>query len=203
MTGTVLPEDLRESARVDPNKTAIFSGRDRVSYSEVDQQSDRVAAGLHRLGIRKGDRVAFVLANRPSFVALHYGVMRAGAISVPLSTRLRANDIRPYLANVNPRAIVVDEMVAGEVISAGPHSAPVFVIGKHPAARPLEEILLDTAPPDIRLSPDDIAVVAYTSGVAGEPKGAALSHRNISASLDQMLQVPGATMEATDRKSVV
>lgn len=198
MTHNVLPEDLRESARVEPNKTALISGRDRVTYSELDQQADRVAAGFHRLGIRKGDRVAFVLGNRPSFVALHYGVMRAGAISVPLSVRLRASDIRPYLANVNPRAIVVDESVAGEVISAGPHAAPVFVIGKHPAARPLEDILLDTGPPDVHLMPDDIAVVAYTSGVSGEPKGAALSHRNISASLDQMMQVPGATMEPTD-----
>lgn len=198
MTQNVLPEDLRESARVEPNKTALISGRDRVTFSELDQQADRVAAGFHRLGIRKGDRVAFVLGNRPSFVALHYGVMRAGAISVPLSTRLRASDIRPYLGSVNPRAIVVDELVAGEVISAGPHAAPVFVVGKHPAARPLEDILLDTAPPDVQLAPDDIAVVAYTSGVAGDPKGAALSHRNLSASLDQMLQVPGATIEVTD-----
>jgi long-chain acyl-CoA synthetase len=193
-----LAEHLRANAQHHPHKAAlIYEGRP-ISYSELDRQTDRVATGLHKLGITKGDRVCFVVGNRPAFAWIHFGILRAGAVSVPLSTRLTAHEIRPYLARVNPRAIVMDEDAAPEVISAGPHRAPLFVNGKHPAARPLDDILGDNPPSSVDIGPDDFAVIAYTSGTSENAKAAGLSHGNIAASLDQMTKVPGANIEPND-----
>jgi long-chain acyl-CoA synthetase len=193
-----LAADLRASARTSPEKPALIFKGSRISYADADSQADRVAAGLFKLGIRKGDRVAFVVGNRPTFVALYYGILRAGAIAVPINTSLRAAELRPYLNQVAPRAIVADEAVASEVMTAGPHACPVFVVGKHPTARPFEEILTDAAPHEAETGPDDVAVLAYTSGTSGAPKGAALTHGNLSANVDQLLQVRQTRVEPGD-----
>ena len=193
-----LAEQLRANARHEPVKTALIHSEGQVSYSELDRRVDRVASGLHKLGIRKGDRVCFVIGNRPEFVAVHFGVLRCGAVSVPLSTRLKAAQIRPVIQSLNPRAIIFEESVAAEVITAGPHSAPLLVIGKHSAARSLDEILVDAEPPAVESGAGDPAVIAYTSGTSGAAKAVLLTHGNIAASLDQMLKVPGVTIEPDD-----
>src|SRR5687768_2350975 len=136
-----LANDLRASARSDPEAIALIFEGGSLTYLELDQAADRVAAGLHSMGVRKGDRVAFSLGNGPVFASLHYGILRVGAVSVPLNTSLKASELRPYLASVAPRAIVADESSVNEIMSAGPFLAPVFVVGKHSTARPFDEVL--------------------------------------------------------------
>lgn len=193
-----LADDLRWSARRYPEKSALIFGDQQVTYADLDRTADRVAAGLHKIGVRKGDRVASVIPNRPSFAVVYYGTLRAGAVAVPLHPRLRAADLRPPLVAVTPRAIIAGESVANEVMSAGPHSEPVFVIGKHPTARPFEDILPDAPPPTVEIGPRDLAVIAHTSGITGRPKPVKLTHANLAASLDQLSEVPGAKVEPND-----
>lgn len=193
-----LSDDLRAAARDHPEKIALIHGEERVTYSDLERRAGRIAAGLYKIGIRTGDRVAIAIANTPWFVAVHYGCLKAGAVSVPLHPRMRASDLRKPLVTVSPRAIVAGESVAGEVMAAGPHSAPVFVIGKHPTARPFDEIYPDSPPPDAATGAGDPAVIAHTSGSTGPPKPATLTHGNLAASLDQLERIPAATVEVGD-----
>lgn len=193
-----LANDLRTSARSHPDSIALVFEGGRMTYLQLDQEADKVAAGLHKIGVRKGDRVAFALGNRPVFAYFHYGILRVGAVSVPLNTSLKASELRPYLSSVAPRAIVSDESTVNEIMSAGPFMAPVFVVGRHSTARPFDEVLADGPVPDVQVDSHDLAVIAYTSGTAGSPKGAMLSHGNLSANMDQMLQIPVAKTEPDD-----
>ena len=193
-----IADDLTVSAGRLPDKPALLFGDQSVTYRELDEGVDRITSGLHKLGVRKGDRVAFAIGNRPVFPTVFYGILRLGAVAVPLNTGLKAAELRPYLNDVGPRAIICDESVVNEVMSAGPHSAPVFVIGKHSSARPFEQVISDAEPPVVDVSSDDLAVLAYTSGTSGSSKAAMLTHRNLAANVDQMLQIPTATTAEDD-----
>lgn len=192
-----LADDLQRSAARNPDRVALIFGDQSITYEDLNKQADRVAAGLYKIGVRKGDRVVFSIANRPAFAAVHYGVLRAGAVSVPINPRLTASELRPYISYVTPRVIIAEESAANEVMSAGPYSSPVFVIGKHSKARPFEEVLGDE-PPDVTTEAEDLAVLAYTSGTAGSPKAAALTHGNLTANIEQMIEIPGAKTEPDD-----
>src|SRR5918992_1664354 len=115
-----LADGLRRSAEANPDKTALIFGNERISYRAIDSRVDRLASGLYKLGIRKGDRVAFVIGTHPDFVCLHYAALRSGAVSVPLNPSMKGPELRPYLKSVAPRVIVADETVVNEVMSAGP-----------------------------------------------------------------------------------
>lgn len=191
-------DHLGASARSNPEHPALLWPGGRFTYRELDEKVASLAAGLHKLGIRKGDRVAYSLLNGPEAVMVHHAVLRAGAVCVPLSPAFTAAELRGHIGATSPRAIVADASVGNEVMSAGPHSAPVFVIGTHPSARPFEQLFSD---PDVVLedtSHEDLAVLALTSGTSGGPKAAKLTHGNLQANIDQMLQIVQARTEPTD-----
>lgn len=193
-----IADALRNSARENPDKPALIFRDVGISYASLDARVDRLTSGLYKLGIRKGDRVAFVIGNHPDFVCLHYATMRAGAVSVPLNPSMRGPELRPYLKSVAPRVIVADESAVNEVMSAGPHFAPVFVTGKHATARPFGELELEGPMHPVEISDDDLAALAYTSGTAGAPKAAMLSHRNLSSNMDQMMKTSQGKTEPGD-----
>lgn len=193
-----LADDLRAAAVSSATKTFLMHEGVCSTFSEVNDRANRVASGLFKLGVRKSDRVAFAIGNHLDFVAVHYGVLRLGAVSVPLNPGLKASELRPYLADVAPRAIITEESAANEIMSAGPFSAPVFVIGKHATARPFEQVLGDGEPPEIETDASDTAVLAYTSGTAGSSKAAILTHGNLAANIEQMLEIPLGKTEPDD-----
>lgn len=193
-----LADDLGASAQRHPATRALIFQDSAVTYSELDKQLDSLAAGLYRLGVRAGDRVAFAVGNRPEFVVIHFGILRAGAVSVPLNPTLTTPELRRCLSSVTPRVIIADGSVVNEVMSAGPHTAPVFVIGEHLTARPFDQIFEDAPPPEVSIEAESLAVLAYTSGTAGAPKAAMLTHGNLAANLDQMLQITRARTEPDD-----
>jgi long-chain acyl-CoA synthetase len=193
-----IADGLRQSVGENPAKTALIFRGEHLSYEAIDMRVDRLTFGLYKLGIRKGDRVAFVIGNHPDFVCLHYAALRAGAVSVPLNPSMRGPELRPYLKSVAPRVIVADESAVNEVMSAGPHFAPVFVTGSHATARPFGELEVDGPIHPVETSDDDLAVLAYTSGTAGAPKAAMLSHGNLSSNLDQMMKTSNGKTEPDD-----
>lgn len=198
-SGPNLAEDLSKTSSSNPDKIALLHEEGSLSYAELNRRASSIAAGLAKIGVRVGDRVAIAVPNDPWFVALYYGTLRAGAIAVPFDPRLKASELRRPLATVSSRAIIAGETVANEVMAAGPHSAPVFVIGKHPTARPFEELLVDAeAHHAVAAGSDDVALIAHTSGTTGRPKAVSLSHANLSASLDQLAEVPASRVEPAD-----
>lgn len=174
-------------------RTALVTldGR-KVSYPELDAAASRVAAGLRDLGVEPGDRVAIAMQNIPEFASAYFGILRAGAIVVPLNIMLTVPELERIVADCEPKFVLASES---------------FLEPAHAAAGPAEVIGTDDwdrfGPPDRGASfpdpgDDEIAVLAYTSGTTGEPKGAMLSHGNLRANLDQQMQVPDSHVTEED-----
>ena len=151
-----------------------------TSYGELRSQVAEVRGGLIARGVAPGDRVAIVAANNPSFVAAYLGVLGAGAVAVPLNPLSPPPELERELALVRAGLALVDGTdrppFAGEAAAglAGVDAVPIAdLLGGEPAA------LVDRAE-------DDLAVLLFTSGTAGLPRAAMLSHGNLRANIDQV-----------------
>src|SRR5690606_24905122 len=131
------------------------------------------AAGLQRWGLRKGDRVAFFLGNRPEFVIAYLAVIRLGAIMVPVNLRYRRLEIGHIFADCAPRLVVTEAEQTGFLADAG-YAKEGDVTWLQ--VEELGQWQSDEAftPPLVRA--EDLAVIMYTSGTTGRSKGAMLSH---------------------------
>ena len=175
---------LREAVARRPDGDALIHEDARISYAALDDLVTRVAANLAALGIEKGDRIALLLGNRPEFV---YGLMaaaRLGAIAVPLNVREQTPGLEYVLNQCGARVLVHDASVADRLPApaALPRLAHRFGVGgSADGARPLDELLrpVAAAPPPVAAAEEDVAVILYTSGTTGRPKGAMLTHLNI------------------------
>ena len=181
-----LAELVRAKARRNGEKAAARFASGDVSYADLDHRTDRVAAGLSRLGVTKGDRVAALLFNGPEFLDLWFGLAKRGAVLVPLNTALKGEILRYELTDCQPKGLVVDRRLL-EVYA--PHRDAVrpefeFVVDPSgddadvPApARAWPDLLDPSSPEEIEVRPLDPAAILYTSGTTGPPKGAIIPHQ--------------------------
>lgn len=190
---------LRAAARAGRNRPALDYGPESVeatvTYGEMDAEADRVAAGLRALGIAPGDRVAIAMGNIPHFCYSYFGILRAGACAVPVNPTLTARELGRILSDSGARVVLAappaEEPVAEAAASAPTVERVVSVSewrsvfdGKHSA--------------DEEVAVEDVAVLGYTSGTTGEPKGAILTHGNLKANLDQQMAIPEAHVTRDD-----
>ena len=190
-----IAETLRASAARLPDKAAVVFQDEPVTYAELDRRADLAAAGFQRLGLRPGDRVALMAANAPHFVEALYGAWRAGLVVVPVNVLFTSEEVRHMLADSEARAVVVTEAFAAtlrglrdelpeleEVVVAGGSTAEV-------GTRTWRELLDEAgAVVPVEQDPDALALLQYTSGTTGRPKGAMLTHGNLVANHEQMAQ---------------
>ncbi|HEY5394123.1 MAG TPA: long-chain fatty acid--CoA ligase [Trebonia sp.] len=188
---------LRESARRAPAKTAVILGDVRLSYAQLDELSDKLAANLVRAGLAPGDRVGLQLPNIPRFVIAYFGILKAGGVVVPMNVLLKAPEIAFQLENSGARALITFGGVLDEAAKAAEAAAvtELYVVGEisNPAGKPFEALLAGD-PPGPQLAargPADPAVIIYTSGTTGTPKGAVLSHIGLYMNAD----IPGRLFE--------
>jgi long-chain acyl-CoA synthetase len=174
-----LASNLIEAREMYPDRAAVRLDGAVVTYAELDEASARVASLLGGLGVEPGDRVGLMLPNMPQFAALYYGVLRAGAVVVPMNPLLKAREVEYYLGDSGAAAIfawrdVVDEASAGAG-AAGARVVPV-------APGDFDRLLEDQLPVHgvVPRPDDDTAVILYTSGTTGRPKGAELTHANLA-----------------------
>jgi len=153
-------------------RTALHFEDDGISYEEVDRRGRRVAGVLRTRGVEPGDRVALVLPNAPSFVVAYFGALRAGAIVVPLNVLLRGPEVEIRLASAAPRLLLCDETCGRDVRDAA-ERVGVEVVADIGTREPTDEI--------IERGDADPAVILFTSGTSGTPKGAVLTHGGIRA----------------------
>ncbi|NGP05797.1 long-chain fatty acid--CoA ligase [Rhodococcus sp. 14C212] len=180
---------LEDSARRYPHRDAlVFDGR-RLSYSQVDGLANQIANLLHARGIRPGDKIALSCPNVPAFPIVYNGILKAGAVVVPLNILLKADEISYHLTDSDATAYFCFEgtptlpiAVEGRAaFDRTPGCEHFFVLG----ADPLEASLVDglecrpTTFTAATRRPDDTAVILYTSGTTGKPKGAELTHANM------------------------
>jgi fatty-acyl-CoA synthase len=177
---------LRRSAKRFPDKTAIECGTTRWSFAAFDDITDRLAAGLARMGVTKGMPVAVLARNSHGFAALRFALARLGAVLVPINFMLKAEEVAYILRHAGAGLLATDSGLAELARSAAALDTQVtqFVwLPSEEATQPVAGMtpfdeLVDRreAPPSVDLKGEDLAQIVYTSGTESSPKGAMLTH---------------------------
>lgn len=169
------------------DKSAIVSGERRVSYAELDENSNKIANTMMNIGIKKGDRVAMLLTNSPEFVAVYFGIIKAGAIAVPLDIEYKVGELQSLFGNCQPKVLVAESSTLEPLIpflSRFDSVEHVIVQDYRKDGKFLsyEEIMStgSVQKVEVVLEPDDLATISYTGGPTNNPRGVALSHRSIA-----------------------
>jgi len=176
---------LEAAALRDADALALVDGDARLTYRDLAGQVERLAAGMAARGVAPWDRVALLLGNRPEFVIALFAAARLGAISVPLSIREQAPGLRHMLENSGTKLLIYEAELADRLPEGWARDRCVAV-GGSPTGGATFSTLLDervAAPPPCRPDEEEVAVILYTSGTTGRPKGAMLTHLNIAHSV--------------------
>ena len=178
-----IAQNVERAAIFFPDKTAIlFEGR-QISYRELNQTSNRLASAFAAHGIYKGDRVALYLPNIPAFVICYLAAVKIGAIAVSVNPMLKAEELK-YLLNDSGAVLLctVGELLPNVHSEDYPSVAHVLVCEGESQGNPTVDNWSHAGSTDGRsaeMSPEDPAVLLYTSGTTGFPKGATLTHGNV------------------------
>jgi long-chain acyl-CoA synthetase len=169
---------LTESADMYPDAPALRFDGATTTYSELADEAASFAAYLADQGVRPGDRVGVMLANRPEFAVAFYGVMYAGAIAVPMNPLLSAREVQFVLTNTGARLLFfAPPCVAAATTAALAADVPHVAVDTHMLAQLTAEFLGPASP--VSRAVTDNAVILHTSGATGVPKGAVLTHGNL------------------------
>jgi long-chain acyl-CoA synthetase len=173
-----LAQHLLNTAAKEGDRPALRMGNTVLTYDQFSDAARRVAAGLEARGIEPGDRVGVVLPDVLSFPVVYYGALMAGAAVVPMNPLLKAREIDYYLRDSGARLVVAADASAQAATEAARAVGIAAVLVD--AIRP-ESLMADRALTEpVTRADDDDAVILYTSGTTGPPKGAELTHANLS-----------------------
>src|SRR6195952_166808 len=176
-SGTNLAQHLLDAAAAHGDRPALRMDDAVLTYAEFRDAALRVAAELAARGVEPGDRVGLVLPNVPAFPVVFYGALMAGAAVVPMNPLLKAREIQYYLEDAGVKTVVAVEPSAGPAAEA---AATVGIeAGTVGAAQPEEQKPAEQMDAPVERAGDDDAVILYTSGTTGRPKGAELTHANL------------------------
>ena len=175
---TNLAQNLLDTAAADAAHPALRMDDAVLNYGEFRDAALRVAASLQARGIEPGDRVGLVLPNVLSFPVTFYGALLAGAAVVPMNPLLKAREVEYYLRDSGARLVVALEPSAGPAVeAAGTVGIEAVTVGPAQPDALMGDAALDAA---VQRAGDDLAVILYTSGTTGQPKGAELTHANLA-----------------------
>ncbi|GAA4670927.1 class I adenylate-forming enzyme family protein [Gordonia humi] len=190
MTDRTISGLLAARARDTGDAPFVHFGGDTITYGEMDERSGRAAHVLRGLGVARGDRVAIAASNSPDWLVVYFATARLGAILVTLNVVYREHEFTYMLGQSGARVLICEE-------EAGGFAFRPFLDGLRPELPTVEHIrylgdgddswngsvaAAPEAADDPTVTPDDLAVVLYTSGTTGDPKGATLTHRSLLAS---------------------
>jgi long-chain acyl-CoA synthetase len=191
-----LAANLSRSAAVLPDHVAIRFGDRQWTYAEFERLASRIANGLHARGIRRGDKVALACPNLPYFPFAYFGILKLGAVVVPINVLLKGAEIAYHLTDSGARALLcfegTPELPLGQAgwdgfREAGSCGLFIVITADPAAASPIEGVetlgaLMHGQSEQAAIAntaADDTAVILYTSGTTGRPKGAELTHGNV------------------------
>lgn len=181
---------LDVAAKDYPDVTAVILDQYRLSYAELAAYARRVANILIAKGIRRGDRVAMLIPNTPHFPMIYFGILHAGGTVVPINVLFKHHEIQQYLEDSEAVLLFAFKMFEDEAIKAFNQVETCHQLivvstpddfGDPPVGDNFMKLLLQASPEfdTVQTMPDDTAVVLYTSGTTGTPKGAELTHFNM------------------------
>jgi len=175
---TNLAMTLVQATARDPEQYAVRMDEQVLSYRDLDEMSARAASWLLGRGIGPGDRVGLMLPNVPEFAVLYYGILRTGAIVVPMNPLLKAREVDYYLSDSQTALALAWHGIAGEATEGARRAGTdIVIIDAAELAATLDGCA--PAPAVADRAPSDTAVILYTSGTTGPPKGAELTHDNL------------------------
>lgn len=200
-----LIDSLENTAKKYPNNAATYFMGFELTYSQLLDIVYRAATKLHELGIRRGDCVAIQYTNNPAFIAYFYAILKLGGVVTSISPLFKSLEIKRQLNDSEAKVYLGWEGFSGIVepiiedtsvkhhfytnlapyLSADPMAQPEYDMGGEPT---FEDLIRQTEPnpPEVEINPEDLAMLQYTGGTTGFPKGAMLTHRNIIANCIQI-----------------
>ncbi len=189
----VFGEFIRTYARQIPNATCLVHGQRRFTWSRVNREIDRVAGGLRDMGIGHGDRVAIMMRNSPEFLEVNFAAHKLGAVPVPVNYRFAPPEVAYICRNAEAKALFTDaefaDRVPAEKIPGLDHTV-VVGNGKAPQGlRRYEDVKGPPRDPRVEVKETDTALICYTGGTTGFPKGVVLTYRHFLLNLDSFLRV--------------
>ena len=184
---------LEQHTRRRPDAEALVCGSTRLSYSQLNASANQIACALAASGIRRGDHVAVLCPNLPYFPAVYFGILKTGATVVPLNVLLKPREIAFHLRDSDAKALFCFQGTpelpmadaARAAIAVVPSCRQLIILPMPGSADEPESLArfiggqpatFDT----VATRPDDTAVILYTSGTTGHPKGAELTHLNMT-----------------------
>ena len=172
------------------DKIALISRNRETTYGALRDQVASARGGLSALGLGKGDAVALLVGNNRHFVVTYLAVLGIGAVAVPLNPTSPAHEIERELVAVGARAAVIGPTAVPswrnvELINVPTLAHVIVAEGELIGAVPLDDLAHSTPAPIVQVDADDIAVLIFTSGTAGSPRAAMLSHGNLIANIEQ------------------
>ncbi len=183
-------EFLERSVERNPDKELLIEGTARFTYADIEALANRVANLLIAVGVGRGERVALLEQNSHRYVAWYYGILKAGAVCVPLNTASDTGMLAHFLADSGARFLMVGPSLERLVTRSNSRLGPVQVVlsagimslsGDHPIECVTDFGAASPSRPSLPLKGSDVAAIVYTSGSTGRPRGATLSHRGLVA----------------------
>ncbi|GGE72728.1 fatty acid--CoA ligase family protein [Priestia taiwanensis] len=175
-----------------PDRPAYIFMDQETTYSQLEENINRFADSLVKLGIKKGDHIALILGNTPHFVIGMHGALRIGATVIPVNPLYTSDEIRYILENGDVKAIITLDIFQPQMqqlIQLLPLIEHVILCETQPQQSPIQhekmksfmQLIMtgENIVHDVELDEEDVAVILYTSGTTGKPKGAMLTHKNI------------------------
>jgi long-chain acyl-CoA synthetase len=196
--GETLGDVLNVPVQLDPEKIAIYFEDQKMPYRELDAMANRAANALIEAGVEPGDRVAIHVDNRTEFIILFLGVMRTGAILVPTNVMYTRDELDHILGDSGAKVLFVLDRFAPKVAGYPSGSGGLEKIIEVGFPQLDDSVALDAflanasgERPQVSVSPDDVAIIQYTSGTTGKPKGAMVSHFNVLKLIGILGDMPG------------
>jgi acyl-CoA synthetase (AMP-forming)/AMP-acid ligase II len=189
----VLGDIIRRQKRINRMKIGLVDSEHQFTYEQINDRVNRLANGLIGLGLTKGQKIAIMSRNRHEYAETYFAAAKAGLAIVPVNARYNPTETADIVSDAEPDIFLYEKAfssVAAKVRECCPTVKHFLTIGAVPRDTLSFEALIDlqsSAEPDVVVNEEDIAVIMYTSGTTGRPKGVVMSHRSVLAAIDTQI----------------
>jgi acyl-CoA synthetase (AMP-forming)/AMP-acid ligase II len=185
-------EAARRNAQVFPDRLAVVDDDKRLTFKQFLDLVNRLAVGLRREGIKRGDRIGIMSRNNLEYLALYFAVARCGAIFVPINIRLSQEEVQYILSDCQPKLLFADSsfqpLLDQNILKTHPVKKCFFMAHEQGRFAGFDQLISnDGKMKEVNVGRDDGLIIIYTAAVGGKPRGALLTHANVLASNIQIM----------------